>query len=173
MRKKLKKYLICKNNNKLIYFQIEIPRIVKVAKDILSKSKIVKHTIVPKSQQPKIQPVAQVQPVQPVQPVYVQVAKPSIGGAIVDGISSGFGWGIGTSFARSIFGGSNVNSESNVTQGNSHVQTHTDKIEANNSYSSVGSTESVKNTDSELYSYETPSNDSYETSSNDSWDDSE
>lgn len=157
-----------------------MPRIVKVAKDILSKSKIVKHTIVPKSQQPKIQPVAQVQPttaVQPVQPVYVQPAKTSIGGAIMDGMSSGFGWGIGTSFARSIFGGSSVSSESNVTQGNSHIQTQThtqtDKIEANNSYSSIGNTESVNNTDSELYSYETPSNDSYETPSNDSWDDFE
>ncbi len=32
--------------------------------------------------------------------------SPSIGTSIKDGIVSGFGWGIGTSVARSIFGGS-------------------------------------------------------------------
>ena len=31
---------------------------------------------------------------------------PSIGTSIKDGIASGFGWGIGTSIARNIFGGS-------------------------------------------------------------------
>ncbi len=34
---------------------------------------------------------------------------PSIGASIKDGIASGFGWGIGTSIAKSIFGGSTDN----------------------------------------------------------------
>lgn len=41
--------------------------------------------------------------------------SPSIGTSIKDGIASGFGWGIGTSVARSIFGGtSNTQQESQV-----------------------------------------------------------
>ncbi len=150
-----------------------MPRILGIAKRILSK--IVKEsTIIAKSPQSKIQPISPIQPVTPVQPIQqVQPPKTSIGGAIVDGMASGFGWGIGTNLARSIFGGSNVSSESNVSQSNSHIQTqtHTDKIEENNSHSSIGNIESVKNNDSELYSYEIPSDDSYGSSGNESWDD--
>ncbi len=46
--------------------------------------------------------------------------SPSIGSSIKDGIASGFGWGIGTSVARSIFGGSSNTQQ--VSQVNS-VQT--------------------------------------------------
>jgi hypothetical protein len=47
-------------------------------------------------------------PVQNTQPHVVQhqVQSPGIGTSIKDGIASGFGWGIGTSIARNIFGGS-------------------------------------------------------------------
>jgi hypothetical protein len=46
-------------------------------------------------------------PIQNVQSQVVQhqVQSPSIGTSIKDGIASGFGWGIGTSIAKSMFGG--------------------------------------------------------------------
>jgi hypothetical protein len=45
-----------------------------------------------------------------------QVQSPSIGTSIKDGIASGFGWGIGTSIARNIFGGNSTPTQTNVVE---------------------------------------------------------
>ena len=42
--------------------------------------------------------------------------SPSIGTSIKDGIASGFGWGIGTSIARNIFGGNSTQQPVQIIQ---------------------------------------------------------
>lgn len=57
--------------------------------------------------------IPSVSPVVPVAPTITQPTKPSIMSSVKDGIASGFGWGIGTSITRSIFGG-NVSQNTNI-----------------------------------------------------------
>ena len=129
-----------------------MPRITDAVKRVLSKSKITQKTSVSKISQSKIKPV---------QPVYIQPVKTSIGGSVVDGISSGFGWGIGMNMAHTIFSGSANSHSSNVTHGNSHI----DKTESSIVQNPIS--------DSDSYEYERLNdNESYETVSNDSWSDS-
>jgi hypothetical protein len=73
-------------------------------------------------------------PVQTSQPQVVQ--SPGIGTSIKDGIASGFGWGIGTSIARSIFGGNStptpITEQPKATQPvSSNEQTNKCNIEQN------------------------------------------
>lgn len=49
--------------------------------------------------------VAKISPTVSTTPVTMQTNKPSLMSTVKDGIASGVGWGIGTSIARSIFGG--------------------------------------------------------------------
>ena len=58
-----------------------------------------------------------VSPTVPVSPISIESQKPSIISSVKDGIASGFGWGIGTSIARSIFGGT-VSPNTNVPTNN-------------------------------------------------------
>jgi len=62
-----------------------------------------------------------VSPTAPVSHPSIETQKPSIMSSVKDGIASGFGWGIGTSIARSIFGGTvtpNTNVQTNnITDG--------------------------------------------------------
>lgn len=53
-------------------------------------------------------------PVTPISPDSIQLQKPSIMSSVKDGIASGFGWGIGTSIVRNIFGGSSTNNTTEV-----------------------------------------------------------
>jgi hypothetical protein len=90
--------------------------------------------------------------------IYVQPAKMSIGSSIMDGLSSGFGWGIGTSLARGIFGFGSQSQTQTQTETQTETQTQT-QVSAPVESDGIHGSKSEQ-TDSELYSYKT-SNNSY------------
>lgn len=72
----------------------------------------------------EIQPTQSTTPAPiPAQTPTIQVQQPSIGSAITQGLSSGFGWGMGTSLARSIFGGGSSQQHSQITNTTAPIPT--------------------------------------------------
>jgi hypothetical protein len=65
-------------------------------------------------------------PVNPIAPISIESQKPSIMSSVKYGIASGYGWGIGTSLARRIFGG--VTNPNNTSINNTPINNTTEGI---------------------------------------------